>query len=260
MSKMTIIAPSILSADFTKLGQELKDVETAGADWIHIDVMDGQFVPNITYGPIIVDACRKATHLPLDVHLMIEKPDPLIPEFAKAGAEYISVHAEACTHLHRTIQHIKAQTKGVRKEKDDTQHSSKQCCSSQSSSKKCNSNEKKIPVKAGVALNPATPLSSIEWVIEELDFVLIMSVNPGFGGQKFIKSSLEKIKALSDMIKAKNAHAIIQVDGGVGPDTIEEVARAGAKSFVAGSAIFNTPNYTQTIEGFRDQISKICSH
>ncbi len=226
---MTIIAPSILSADFTKLGQEIKDIEAAGADWIHIDVMDGQFVPNITYGPVIVDACRKVTSLALDVHLMIEKPDHLIPEFAKAGADYISVHAEACTHLHRTIQHIKAQRKD-------------------------NDRDKNIPIKAGVALNPATPLSAVEWIIEDLDFVLLMSVNPGFGGQKFIHSSLEKIRILSKMIKEKNSNAIIQVDGGISPSTIENVARAGAGSFVAGSAIFNTHDYKETIQAFKRQI------
>lgn len=228
---MQIIAPSILSADFTRLGQELNNVEKAGADWIHIDVMDGHFVPNITYGPIIVEACRKATDLTLDVHLMIENPDLMIPEFAKAGADLISVHAEACTHLHRTVQHIKSLT-----------------------------NERGVNVKAGVALNPATPLSTIEWVIEEVDFVLIMSVNPGFGGQRFIPSSLDKIRDLSAMIKARGAKAIIQVDGGVGLKTIGPVASAGATSFVAGSAIFNTTDYKETIKMLREQIEQGAQH
>ncbi len=156
---MTLIAPSILSADFTCLGKEVSAVEKAGADWIHIDVMDGRFVPNITYGPIIVEACKRATSLPLDVHLMIEKPEAIIPAFAKAGADYISVHTETCPHLHRTLQQIR-----------------------------------ELKVKPGVALNPATPLSSIEYIADQLDFVLIMSVNPGFGGQKFIESSIEKIR------------------------------------------------------------------
>jgi len=209
---MGIIAPSILSADFTRLGEELTAIEQAGADWIHIDVMDGQFVPNITYGPIIVDACKRASNLVLDVHLMIEKPDLIIPEFAKAGADYISVHQEACPHLHRSLQLIKS-----------------------------------FNVKAGVALNPATPLSSIKWVIDQLDFVLIMSVNPGFGGQKFIKSSIDKIKALSKLLKEKDSSAIIQVDGGINKDTIKSVSSAGATSFVAGSAIFNTDDYKETI-------------
>ncbi len=213
---MGIIAPSILSADFTRLGDELIQIKTAGADWIHIDVMDGQFVPNITYGPIIVEACKRASDLVLDVHLMIEKPDLIIPEFAKAGAHYISVHAEACTHLHRSLQLIKS-----------------------------------FGAKAGVALNPATPLSSIEWVVDQLDFVLIMSVNPGFGGQKFIESSIDKIKALSDLLKEKNSTAIIQVDGGINKDTINAVSKAGATSFVAGSAIFNTEDYTKAILSLR---------
>ena len=216
---MGIIAPSILSADFTKLGQELIDIEKAGADWVHIDVMDGQFVPNITYGPIIVDACSKASNLILDVHLMIETPDSIIPEFVKAGANYISVHQEACTHLHRSLQLIKS-----------------------------------FNIKAGVALNPATPVSSIEWVIDELDFILIMSVNPGFGGQKFIKSSIDKIIELSRLLKEKNSNAIIQVDGGINSETIKLVSDAGATSFVAGSAIFNTDNYKETIKNLRQNM------
>lgn len=216
---MGIIAPSILSADFTKLGQELIDIEKAGADWVHIDVMDGQFVPNITYGPIIVDACSKASNLILDVHLMIETPDSIIPEFVKAGANYISVHQEACTHLHRSLQLINS-----------------------------------FNIKAGVALNPATPVSSIEWVIDELDFVLIMSVNPGFGGQKFIKSSIDKIRELSGLLKEKNSNAIIQVDGGINLETIKLVSDAGATSFVAGSAIFNTDDYKETIKNLRQNM------
>ncbi|MCP3924122.1 MAG: ribulose-phosphate 3-epimerase [Desulfobacterales bacterium] len=217
---MKIIAPSILSADFTILGEEIKSVEKAGADWIHIDVMDGQFVPNITYGPIIVEASKKATELPLDVHLMIEKPDHIIPEFAKAGADWISVHVEACTHLNRTIQLIKS-----------------------------------LNCKAGVALNPATPLSSIEWILEELDYILIMSVNPGFGGQSFIKNSLEKISELREIIDENNLNTIIQIDGGVNKETIKEISEAGTDSFVAGSAIFGSPDYNATIENFKSQIS-----
>lgn len=217
---MKIIAPSILSADFTKLGEEIKAVENAGADWIHIDVMDGHFVPNITYGPIIVEAAKKSCNLLMDVHLMIEKPDLMIPEFIKAGADLISVHAEACTHLNRTINLIKESN-----------------------------------VKAGVALNPATPLSSIEWVLEDLDFVLIMSVNPGFGGQRFIRNSLDKIRALKQIILDQGLDTLIQIDGGVNGKTIEEIAHAGVDSFVAGSAIFNSPDYAATIRDFRTKIT-----
>jgi ribulose-phosphate 3-epimerase len=218
---MTLIAPSILSADFTCLGKEVAAVETAGADWIHIDVMDGRFVPNITYGPIIVEACKRATSLPLDVHLMIEKPEEIIPAFAEAGADYISVHAETCPHLHRTLQQIR-----------------------------------ELGVKPGVALNPATPLSSIEYIADQLEFVLIMSVNPGFGGQKFIGSSIEKIRTLSDLLAQKNPAAVIQVDGGINSGTIAAVAKAGARCFVAGSAIFNTPDYAQTIAALRKDAEK----
>ncbi|MCM2283367.1 MAG: ribulose-phosphate 3-epimerase [Desulfobacula sp.] len=216
---MGIIAPSILSADFTRLGEELKAIERAGADWIHIDVMDGHFVPNITYGPIMVEACKRASNLVLDVHLMIEKPDLIIPDFAKAGADYISVHAEACTHLHRSLQLIKS-----------------------------------FGVKSGVALNPATPLSSIEYVMDQLDFILIMSVNPGFGGQKFIDSSIDKIRLLSNQLKERNLKTLIQVDGGINQDTIKAVSQAGASSFVAGSAIFHTDDYQKTISLLRENM------
>ena len=216
---MKIIAPSILSADFSRLGEEIKAVENAGADWIHIDVMDGPFVPNITYGPIIVEASKKSCTLPLDVHLMIEKPDLMIPDFIKAGADLISVHAEACTHLNRTINLIR-----------------------------------ESEVKAGVALNPATPLSAIEWVLEDLDFVLVMSVNPGFGGQRFIPNSLDRIRTLKKMIRDRGLSTLIQIDGGVNGKTIREISEAGVDSFVAGSAIFNSPDYAATIRDFRNKI------
>ena len=216
---MKIIAPSILSADFTKLGEELTAVEEAGADWIHIDVMDGQFVPEITYGPIIVKAAKRATPVPLDVHLMIQNPDQMIPAFIEAGADLISVHAEACLHLNRTIQLIKAS--GIR---------------------------------AGVALNPVTPICSLEWVLEDIDFVLIMSVNPGYGGQKFIPNALDKIRTLKKEIKKKNLPTLIQIDGGVNKDTIADIASAGTDAFVAGSAIFGSKDYEQTIASFRKKI------
>jgi len=209
---MRWIAPSILSADFAKLGKEVRAVEKAGADWIHVDVMDGHFVPNISLGPMIAAAVRKVTTLPMDVHLMIENPDNYIEEFIKAGADYIAVHAEACTHLHRTIQLIK-----------------------------------ESGVKAGVALNPATSLSCLEWVINELDLIVLMSVNPGFGGQSFIQSTLEKIKALRKMIKNMKSPPLIQIDGGVSPKTIEEISEAGADVFVAGSAVFGSSDYQATI-------------
>ncbi|MDM8517523.1 ribulose-phosphate 3-epimerase [Desulfobacterales bacterium HSG16] len=209
---MTIIAPSILSADFSRLKDEIQAVEKAGAQWIHIDVMDGHFVPNITMGPIVVEAVRKCTSLPLDVHLMIENPDRYIGDFAKAGADYISVHAEACTHLHRTVGLIK-------------EHN----------------------VKPGVALNPATALCSIDWVLDELDFVLIMSVNPGFGGQSFIENSLEKIEAFRDIVDEEDYDILIQIDGGVNENTVESIVEAGADVLVAGSAIFNTDDYAEAI-------------
>jgi ribulose-phosphate 3-epimerase len=216
---MKLIAPSILSADFTRLGDEIKTVEKAGADWIHADVMDGHFVPNITFGPFVVQAVGRATGLPIDVHLMIENPDRYIPDFAKAGASWISVQAEACRHLHRTVHLIR-----------------------------------ELNVKAGVALNPATPLTQVEWILGDLDYVLIMSVNPGFGGQSFIPESLDKIKALKKMIVERGRSVLIQVDGGVNLKTIEKVSAAGADVFVAGSAIFGSENYENTIRAFKEKI------
>jgi ribulose-phosphate 3-epimerase len=217
---MKLIAPSILSADFSRLGEEIRAVEAAGADWIHIDVMDGHFVPNITMGPLVVAAARRVTKLPLDVHLMIETPDRYIADFARAGADYIAVQVEACVHLHRSVQLIH-----------------------------------EAGVKAGVVLNPATPLSALKWVLADVDFVLVMSVNPGFGGQKFIHSSLEKIVQLRQMILERGLSTLIQVDGGVNAGTIAAVSAAGADVFVAGSAIFGSPDYADTIAGFRQLIS-----
>jgi len=219
---MTIkyIAPSILSADFSKLGDEIKSVEEAGADWIHVDVMDGHFVPNITIGPLVVEAARRVTSLPIDVHLMIENPDRYIKDFAKAGADLISVQVEACIHLNRTIQMIK-----------------------------------ESGLRAGAVLNPSTPLSSIEWIIEEVDFIMIMSVNPGFGGQDFIPNSLDKVGALRKMIRDRGLAALIEIDGGVNEKTIKNISDAGVDVFVAGSAIFKSSDYKKTIDKFRKLIS-----
>jgi ribulose-phosphate 3-epimerase len=218
---MKYIAPSILSADFSKLGDEIQSVEKAGADWIHVDVMDGHFVPNITIGPLIVEAARRVTSLPLDVHLMIEHPEKYIEDFAKAGANLISVQVEACIHLNRIVQMIKA-----------------------------------LGLRAGAVLNPATPLSTLEWVLEDVDFVMIMSVNPGFGGQKFIPNSIDKIRALRKMIEDKGLSALIEIDGGVNENTIKNVSDAGADVFVAGSAIFKSPDYKKTIATFRKLIGE----
>lgn len=216
---MKLIAPSILSADFSKLGKEIEAVEAAGADWIHIDVMDGHFVPNITMGPIVVEAARKSTRLPLDVHLMIEDPGDYVADFAKAGADWLCVQVEACVHLHRTLQAIKAEG-----------------------------------IKAGVALNPATPLSAVAWVLDMVDYFLIMSVNPGFGGQAFIESSLDKIRQLRTMLDDRGLSALIQVDGGVNGKTIARISEAGADCFVAGSAIYGSGDYAATIRDFREKI------
>ena len=214
------IAPSILSADFSKLGDEIKSVEAAGADWIHVDVMDGHFVPNITLGPLVVEAVRRATSLPLDVHLMIENPDRYIEDFAKAGADLISVQVEACVHLNRTIHMIK-----------------------------------ELDRRAGVVLNPSTPLASLEWIMEDVDFIMIMSVNPGFGGQKFIPNSLDRVRALRKMIRDRGLETLIEIDGGVNEKTIKNISDAGVDVFVAGSAIFKSPDYKKTIAKFRELIS-----
>ena len=218
---MKYIAPSILSADFSKLGAEIKSVEDAGADWIHVDVMDGHFVPNITIGPLIVEAARRSTSLPLDVHLMIENPERYITDFAKAGADLISVQVEACVHLNRTIQMIK-----------------------------------ESGIRAGVVLNPSTPLSAIDWVLEDVDFIMIMSVNPGFGGQNFIPNSLDKIRTLRKMLQDRGLETLIEIDGGVNEKTIKDISDAGTDVFVAGSAIFKSSNYQKTISKFRGLIGK----
>ncbi len=213
---MIKIAPSILSADFARLGDEIKAIDRAGADYVHIDVMDGHFVPNITIGPLIVEAVRPVTELPLDVHLMIENPSRYIPDFAKAGADLIVVHAEAEKHLHRTVQLIKSLGK-----------------------------------KAGVSLNPATPLCSLDMILPDLDLVLLMTVNPGFGGQSFIDSCLPKITQLRRRIDELGLAIELEVDGGVKTDNIGSIAAAGADVFVAGSAVFNSADYAATIHSLR---------
>lgn len=214
MNKPIQIAPSILSADFSKLGEDIALVEKGGADIIHYDVMDGHFVPNITIGPGVLASLRKCTKLPIDVHLMISNPDQYIEAFAKAGADMISVQVETCPHLHRTIQLIKANN-----------------------------------AKAGVVLNPHTPLGSIEEVLDSLDFVLIMSVNPGFGGQKLIPETLNKIARLKALLVEKNLeHIDIEIDGGVKLDNIEDVIKAGANIIVSGSGIYNTDDPIKTIQ------------
>ncbi len=213
---MIKIAPSILAADFSKLAEEVKEVERAGADLIHIDVMDGHFVPNITMGPIVVEALRPITNLPLDVHLMIENPDQYIEAFAKSGADYITVHVEACRHLHRTIQLIKS-----------------------------------FGVKPGVVLNPHTPIETIQHVLEDVDMVLFMTVNPGFGGQKFIHSVVSKVQQLSDIIQEKGLAIEIEIDGGINEETIIPCAQAGATVFVAGSAIYSQTDRANALQNIK---------
>jgi ribulose-phosphate 3-epimerase len=216
MAKPTYIAPSILSADFARLADEVSAVERGGADFLHIDVMDGHFVPNLTVGPPIVEALKKVTKLPLDVHLMITNADAFIGEFAAAGADYLTVHVEACPHLHRTVQSIKERG-----------------------------------VKAGVTLNPATSLTTLDEIVADVDLVLIMSVNPGFGGQKFIPSSLKKIVSARELIDRAQSRALLEVDGGVKVDNAGQILDAGADILVAGSAIFESQDYAATITALR---------
>ena len=209
------IAPSILSADFGRLAEEVRAAEAAGADWIHVDVMDGRFVPNITIGPLVVEAVRRVTKLPIDAHLMIVEPERYVEAFAQAGADLVSVHAEVSPHLHRTLQAIRA-----------------------------------AGARPSVALNPSTPLSAVEWVLADCDMVLLMTVNPGFGGQRYIPECTEKVRQLRALADAGQALEI-EVDGGIKADTVAEVAAAGANVFVAGTAVFGAKDYAAAIRGIR---------
>jgi ribulose-phosphate 3-epimerase len=217
---MIKIAPSILSANFIKLGEEIKAAEEAGVDMLHIDIMDGHFVPNITIGPFIVESIRQATSLPLDVHLMIEEPDTYISDFINAGADYVTVHLEASVHLHRTVQLIK-----------------------------------ETGVKAGVSLNPATPVWSLEHILPDIHLVLLMSVNPGFGGQKFIPQALDKIRILRKFIDEKGLTTLIEVDGGINVDNAKDVASAGADILVMGSAFFHSGNYKEIMKRVKERLA-----
>ncbi|GIW29708.1 MAG: ribulose-phosphate 3-epimerase [Meiothermus sp.] len=214
-----LVAPSILTADFARLGEQIREAEAAGVDWIHLDVMDGRFVPNLTFGPLVVEAIRKVTALPLDVHLMIVEPERYIADFARAGADWITVHHEATPHAHRAVQQIK-----------------------------------ELGKKAGLAINPGTPLEALLPLLPELDLALLMSVNPGFGGQKYIPASTERIRRLSGLRQHLNPACLIQVDGGIKPENVAEVFRAGADVVVVGSALFNNRPVAENMEKLMGEV------
>ncbi|AWR85470.1 ribulose-phosphate 3-epimerase [Meiothermus taiwanensis] len=214
-----LVAPSILTADFARLGEQIREAEAAGVDWIHLDVMDGRFVPNLTFGPLVVEAIRKVTALPLDVHLMIVEPERYLADFARAGADWITVHHEATPHAHRAVQQIK-----------------------------------ELGKKAGLAINPGTPLEALLPLLPELDLALLMSVNPGFGGQKYIPASTERIRRLSGLRQQLNPACLIQVDGGIKPENVAEVYRAGADVVVAGSALFNNRPVAENMEKLMGEV------
>ncbi|MCC8362729.1 ribulose-phosphate 3-epimerase [Lysobacter sp. A6] len=219
----TVIAPSILSANFAKLGEEVDNVLRAGADWVHFDVMDNHYVPNLTIGPLVCEALRNhGVTAPIDVHLMVEPVDRIVPDFAKAGATMISFHPEASRHVHRTVQLIKSHG-----------------------------------CQAGLVLNPATPVEALDYVLEELDMVLLMSVNPGFGGQAFIASALDKLRVVRERIDNSGRKIRLEIDGGVKPDNIAEIAAAGADTFVAGSAIFGQPDYADVVKRMKDAVAAV---
>lgn len=214
-----LVAPSILTADFARLGEQIREAEAAGVDWIHLDVMDGRFVPNLTFGPLVVESIRKVTALPLDVHLMIVEPERYLADFARAGADWITVHHEATPHAHRAVQQIK-----------------------------------ELGKKAGLAINPGTPLEALLPLLPELDLALLMSVNPGFGGQKYIPASTERIRRLSGLRQHLNPACLIQVDGGIKPENVAEVFRAGADVVVAGSALFNNRPVAENMEKLMGEV------